>query len=70
LFQDPVTKGSPDTTAAAPAFVRVAVPTPKEAAAVALEVVLARGRRLRVRPGFDHETLRQLVLLLEEEPAC
>jgi hypothetical protein len=35
-----------------------------------LEVVLAGGRRLCVRPGFDAATLRQLVTLLEETPPC
>jgi hypothetical protein len=35
-----------------------------------LEVVLAGGRRLRVRPGFDSATLRQLVAVLEEMPPC
>ena len=36
----------------------------------ALELVLAGGRRLRVRPGFDSATLRQLVAVLEEMPPC
>ena len=31
-----------------------------------LEVVLARGRRIGVRPGFDPETLRELILALEQ----
>jgi hypothetical protein len=31
-----------------------------------LEVVLSRGRRIGVRPGFDTGTLRELILLLEE----
>jgi hypothetical protein len=35
----------------------------------ALEVVLAHGRRLLVRPGFDADLLRQLLRVLEE-PAC
>jgi len=31
-------------------------------------VLLAGGRRLRVRPGFDADTVRQLVRLLEDAP--
>jgi hypothetical protein len=30
-----------------------------------LEVVLGRGRRIGVRPGFDAGTLRELILALE-----
>jgi transposase-like protein len=36
------------------------------AAANTLELVLCRGRRLRVRPGFDGPTLTRLLALLEE----
>jgi transposase len=35
-----------------------------------LEVILAGGRRLRVTPGFDPATLRQLLAVLEEAPPC
>jgi hypothetical protein len=35
----------------------------------AIEVVLAQGRLLRVRPGFDAASLHQLPRLLEE-PSC
>jgi hypothetical protein len=35
-----------------------------------LEVSLASGRRIRVAPGFDAATLRQLLAVLEEEPGC
>jgi hypothetical protein len=35
-------------------------------ARMSIEVVLAKGRRLRVRPGFDANTLRQLLRVLEE----
>ena len=31
----------------------------------AIEVVLAAGRRVAVAPGFDEETLRRVVLVLE-----
>jgi transposase len=40
------------------------------AAQVALEVVLERGRVVRVLRGFDAETLRRLLALLEEERPC
>jgi hypothetical protein len=36
----------------------------------ALEVVFSRGRILRVPGGFDAVTLRQLLAVLEETPAC
>jgi transposase len=36
----------------------------------ALEVFLPGGRRIRVAPGFDAATLRQLLAVLEEEPRC
>jgi hypothetical protein len=32
--------------------------------------VLAGGRRLRVTPGFDPATVRQLLAVLEEAPPC
>lgn len=35
-----------------------------------LEILLTRGRRVRVAPGFDPATLRQLLTLLEEERSC
>jgi hypothetical protein len=35
-----------------------------------LEVVLGSGRTIRVAPGFDSATLRQLVAALEEQPPC
>jgi hypothetical protein len=53
--------------AALPAFVPVTMaPTP---AAASLEVVLAGGRLLRVRGGFDSVVLRQLLAVLEA-PSC
>jgi hypothetical protein len=36
----------------------------------ALELVLSGGRTLRVAPGFDAATLRQLLAVLEEGRAC
>jgi transposase-like protein len=40
------------------------------APAAALEVVLADGRAVRVAPGFDAATLRQLLAVLREDPPC
>jgi hypothetical protein len=55
------------TAAALPAFLPVTMaPTPVPAA---LEVVLAGGRLLRVRGGFDGAVLRQLLAVLEA-PSC
>jgi transposase len=57
--------------AAAPAFVAVRLaPDEEPAPARGVEVVLAGGRRLRVAPGFDPATLRQLLAVLEEAPPC
>ena len=36
----------------------------------ALTVVVPGGRTVRVAPGFDAATLRQLLAVLEEEPSC
>jgi transposase-like protein len=57
--------GPPD--AAPPAFVKLTVAA-APAARPALELVLAGGRVLRVPPGFDAASLRQLLRLLEEPP--
>jgi transposase len=57
--------------AAATPFVPVRVlPDDEALPAGNVEVVLARGRRLRVTPGFDPATVRQLLALLEEAPPC
>jgi|ERR1043166_1405835 transposase-like protein len=50
-----------------PAFVPVRVVPPVEAAS--FEVVLGPGRVVRVPPGFDTATLRQLLAVLKE-PSC
>jgi len=52
-------------------FVAVGV-VPEEApvATGSVEVILADGRRVRVLPGFDPATLRQLLAVLEEAPPC
>jgi transposase len=61
--------------AVVPAFVAVQLTPDDDADAPAaatggLEVVLASGRRLRVAPGFDSATLRQLLAVLEEAASC
>jgi hypothetical protein len=40
------------------------------AQASALEVVLPNGRAVRVAPGFDAATLRQLLTVLQEGGPC
>jgi len=50
-----------------PAFVPVRVASPP--AASALEVVVGAGRVVRVSPGFDAATLRDLLAVLEA-PSC
>jgi hypothetical protein len=50
-----------------PAFVPVRV---LSATAIPLEVVLGRGRVIRVPSGFDAGTLRQLLAVLDEESSC
>src|SRR4029077_17519867 len=56
---------------AAALFVPVrVVPDEEVAPAGSVEVVLTGGRRVRVPPGFDPATLRQLLAVLEEVPPC
>ena len=50
-------------------FVPVQV-LPDPASAAAVEVVLPDGRVVRVPPRFDAASLRQLLVLLREEPPC
>jgi hypothetical protein len=55
-----------------PLFVPLAIPPSAAATGVpaVLELVLGSGRIVRVPPGFDAATLRQLVVVLEEGPSC
>jgi transposase-like protein len=57
---------------AATAFVPVQVETNDQLTRVnsipTIEVVLAGGQCIRVTPGFDPATLRQLLAVLEDEP--
>ena len=64
LLDEPMTP----VTEKATAFVKLAVPDATQRAST-IEVVLAKRRRLRVRPGFDADMLRELVRLLED-PSC
>jgi transposase-like protein len=52
------------------AFVPVRLLTENSSQDSILEVLLASGRRLRVRSGFDAATLRQLLAVLEEQSPC
>jgi hypothetical protein len=53
----------------APAFVPVRiVPDEVPARGAALEVVLPGGQTVRVAPGFDAPTLRQLLAVLGDQP--
>jgi transposase len=58
-----------DRDAAAAAFVPVRL-VADAAPASAVEVVLAAGCVVRVAPGFDVTTLRQVLALLREEQPC
>ena len=49
-------------------FVPVHLATPIAAAGSGVEVVLGVGRRVVVAPGFDPETLRRVVAVLEDPP--
>jgi transposase len=64
--------GAPPAAAAAPHFVPVAIrpdPSPSISAPPShLELVLTDGRRIAVAPGFDPQTLRRLLAVLEEAP--
>jgi hypothetical protein len=53
-----------------PAFVPVCVLGEDLPARGGVDVVLRGGRTVRVGPGFDATTLRQVVAVLEEGPAC
>ena len=66
---EPRPKSVSDATASdAPVFVPLRVI--EASAQRALEVVLERGRVVRVLRGFDAATLRQLLAVLEEVPSC
>jgi transposase-like protein len=58
-----------ESTSSKPAFVKLSLGASEPHTPAAVELVLSQRRLLRVYPGFDPDTLRQLVHLLEE-PAC
>jgi len=60
-------RGWPRATKARPVpFVEIRTPT----IPAGIVVHLRGGRRLRVQPGFDTDSLRQLILVLEEGVGC
>ena len=67
--QGPDETGGEPRACASPAFAELRVGSRAHfPEARAVEVLLAGERRLRVSPGFDGETLRRLVSLLESLP--
>jgi hypothetical protein len=75
LYQAPTPKPTPashPSAAAAAHFLPVTIrPDPIPATAAArgpLELILNDGRRIAVAPGFDPQTLRQLIAVVEERP--
>jgi transposase len=56
---------------AATAFFPVQVVTDdQQAPSTPIEILLAGGRSVRITPGFDPATLRQLLAVLQEVPPC
>ena len=56
---------------AAATFVPVQVVTDDQpASSTPIEILLANGRSVRIMPGFDPATLRQLLAVLQEVPPC
>ena len=56
---------------AATTFVAVRVVTDDQpASSTPIEILLAGGRSVRITPGFDPATLRQLLAVLQEVPPC
>ena len=58
-------KGGKQKTEQTPRLITVELEERAAQKANALEVVLARGRRVEVRPGFDATTLQALIAVLE-----
>jgi transposase len=56
---------------AATSFVPVQVVTDDQpASSTPIEILLAGGRSVRIMPGFEPATLRQLLAVLQEAPPC
>jgi hypothetical protein len=74
LYRDRSTRATAGQAAPAstPGFLPIPVlpnPTPASSAPhQPLELILSHGRRLAIAPGFDPETLRQLLVVLERPP--
>jgi hypothetical protein len=76
LYAPRTSKPTPTTARSSPAhspdFVPVTIlpdPTPAIAAnPQALELILPNGRRIAVSPGFDSQTLRRLITVVEDRP--
>jgi hypothetical protein len=75
LYQASTPKPTPanhTSSDAAPHFLPVTIlPDPIADTAASrqpLELLLNKGRRIAVAPGFDPQTLRQLIAVLEERP--
>jgi transposase len=51
-------------------FIPLVVKAEPPRAEAAIEIVLANGRNIRVRPGFEAETLTQVVAVLEGSKSC
>jgi hypothetical protein len=75
LYQAAVPKPTPADplfSDAAAHFLPVTIlPDPIPATAVSrqpLELLLGKGRRIAVAPGFDPQTLRELIAIVEERP--
>ena len=66
------TPANPPSADATAHFLPVTIlPDPSPTTAVArptLELLLSNGRRIAVAPGFDPQTLRQLIPIVEETP--
>ena len=66
----PLVAEPPSPSESAPAFVPIEITSTTPRATLAqgcgVEVILASGRRLVVGPGFDAETLRRALAVLEE----
>jgi transposase len=61
-------RGGAGRSSAKPVFVPIRVMPTAPASVAPLEIVLGRGQVVRVLPGFDAATLRQLLAILEEPP--
>lgn len=59
---------APDESTPAAAFLPVRLVESLAPAAPGVQVILGSGRRIAVGPGFDSDTLRRVVAVLEDRP--